>query len=153
ESGKPAPHVEIDDAGLTLRSDMAEALGSALIHALTNALDHGIEAPEERERLGKAGRGTIDVTCVRSGFWTRVLVRGDGRGPALEALRRDADTNAPDEVVAERIFASGVSTANAVTTSSGRGMGLDAARALLRQLGGDVRAVFTGPSVGGHRPF
>jgi predicted ATPase/GAF domain-containing protein/tRNA A-37 threonylcarbamoyl transferase component Bud32 len=153
ETEKLEPVVELEDAGVTLRADVAAALGDALIHVFTNALDHGLEPAEERSQRGKPAQGTIRVSALRSSLATLVSVRDDGRGLAVDALRKKGAATDSDEVAAERVFASGVSTASGVTASSGRGVGLDAVRAALRNLGGDARVVLTGPLDGGFRPF
>jgi predicted ATPase/GAF domain-containing protein/tRNA A-37 threonylcarbamoyl transferase component Bud32/HPt (histidine-containing phosphotransfer) domain-containing protein len=154
ETGKLAPRVELDEPGLVLRAEVADVLSDALIHVLTNALDHGIEAPDERSRQGKPEQGTIHVTAVGSGIATTVCVRDDGRGLPLALLRGSMPgATESDEVLAERIFAPGVSTASTVTASSGRGVGLDVVRTRLLNLGGDARVVLTGPARDGYRPF
>ncbi|HSU40676.1 MAG TPA: GAF domain-containing protein, partial [Polyangiaceae bacterium] len=153
ETGKVAPAVELEEPGLTLPCDVADALGDALIHAFTNALDHGLETAEERSRRGKPAQGKIRVNATRTALGTSISIRDDGRGLAVDALRERGTPADSDEIAAERIFAAGVSTARSITASSGRGVGLDAVRALLRRLGGDAHAVFTGPLTGGHRPF
>jgi predicted ATPase/GAF domain-containing protein/tRNA A-37 threonylcarbamoyl transferase component Bud32/HPt (histidine-containing phosphotransfer) domain-containing protein len=153
ETGKVAPKVELDEPEIMLPANVAGPLGDALIHVFTNALDHGLESAEERVRRGKSAQGTIRVSAVRSPMATSISVRDDGRGLAIDALRSRGAATDSDEIAAERIFASGVSTAAGVTASSGRGVGLDAVRAALRSLGGDARAVFTGPREGGYRPF
>jgi len=150
---KAAPRVELDAPDLTFGESTARVLGDALMHAFTNALDHGLERGTERAAHGKPAQGVIRVHAVRTPSGTLVTVRDDGRGLAVETLRHCEGTTSPDEVVAERVFASGVSTATAVTASSGRGVGLDAVRAGLRALGGDARIEFVGPNEDGHRPF
>jgi two-component system chemotaxis sensor kinase CheA len=81
-------------------------------------------------------------------------IADDGRGLNLAALRSQAGV--PDESDAEsalRIFGAGVSTAERVTQISGRGVGLDAVRASVRELGGEVSVVLSGPAAGGLCPF
>jgi predicted ATPase/GAF domain-containing protein len=153
ETGKLAPAVELDDPGVILRADIAEALGDALIHVFTNALDHGLEPARERARRGKPAQGVIRVSASESALATIVGIRDDGRGLAVDALRRKGAVTDSDEVAAERIFTSGVSTAARATSSSGRGVGLDAVRASLRKLGGDARVVLGGALDGGYRAF
>jgi two-component system chemotaxis sensor kinase CheA len=151
---KTPPVVVCQDGGLMLVEPFIQLMRDALTHAFRNALDHGIEGAAERREKGKPPQGQVSVRFRRSDGRVVITFADDGRGLPLTALRaKTDDIHATDEELAERAFQSGVSTATALTSISGRGVGLDAIRSFLRRQGGDARIAFTGPARGGHRPF
>ena len=123
-----------------------DALAPPLMHLTTNALDHGIEPPEERQRAGKARRGRVVLSACRRGPSVVIDVIDDGRGIALEAVRAAAETRAliaPGKEITrdeawDLIFRPGFSTAGRVSVVSGRGVGLDVVRRSLRRLKGTI---------------
>ncbi len=151
--------VRLDIEGEATEADKAtvEALFEPLLHVLRNALDHGIEPAEERRAAGKPAGATVRLRAARHGDKVIVEVADDGRGidPAklrLAAARRGVATETaleamPDQAVTELIFSPGFSTAAAVTSLSGRGVGMDAVRAAVTRLGGSV-AVTSKPGSG-----
>ncbi len=146
ELHKPAPSVQIVDGDIGFTSKFAEALKSSLMHVVRNSMDHGIETPEERLRDGKPAAGTIRLTCKQHDGQLELQVADDGRGLALHALFRkgvalglfQADERPSRQTVADIVFRSGLSTAGQVTQVSGRGVGMDAARAFLAEQGASV---------------
>jgi two-component system chemotaxis sensor kinase CheA len=124
------------------------AARDCLIHIIRNAVDHAIEPPVERARLGKPPGGMLHIEVRRKGADVVVAIADDGRGLDLPALRRQALRRGPAEAqkiavmadaeLAGQVFAPGVSTAGSVTAISGRGVGLDAVQAAVRGLGGAV---------------
>jgi HPt (histidine-containing phosphotransfer) domain-containing protein len=153
ELGKVAPVVEAEDGGLWLSARWAKIMGDALVHAFQNAIDHGIESAEERERRGKVRQGNIQVRASRTANGVTIVFRDDGQGLPVDALREKADAAETDEQAAARAFGTGVSTADRVTTISGRGVGLSAVRSSVRERGGNVVIAFTGDTESGCRPF
>jgi HPt (histidine-containing phosphotransfer) domain-containing protein len=149
ELKKPTPTVQIVDTDVGFISPFAEALKSSLMHVVRNSMDHGIEMPEERLRSGKPPAGTLSFTCELRDDHLDLHVRDDGRGLALHALFRkgvslglfQADDQPPRQDVADIVFRSGLSTAGQVTQVSGRGVGMDAARAFLAEQGASVAIV------------
>lgn len=138
--------VELIAADVRVRADAADALDAAVLHLMRNAVDHGIERPEERERAGKppVGRILVHVRVVDGGG--EVVVEDDGRGvnfaevrQRAEALgflsRREAEA-ASDEELLEVLIQPGFSTRTQVSDVSGRGIGLDAVRTALARVGG-----------------
>ena len=128
---------------------VVDAIGDPLVHLVRNALDHGLEPPEERVAAGKPPRGRLTVSARQAGSGVVIDVRDDGRGVdparvARKAVERgliapgDADT-VDAAGAAELIFTPGFSTAEHMSDVSGRGVGMDAVRAKVRELGGDVR--------------
>lgn len=134
-----------------------EEIKDPLMHIIRNAVDHGIEPPDVRERLGKRRRGTILLRADRGEANIGIEVCDDGRGLDTDAIRRSAlkrrrrredelATMSPDQLQA-LIFESGLSTSSFVSDVSGRGVGLDVVRAGVERLKGQV-AVESAPGAG-----
>lgn len=125
-----------------------DALKDPLLHLVRNALDHGLEARDERVEAGKSPRGAMTLSARREGERVVLRVRDDGRGLTPAALRQVAVRRGLlSEAEAERlsdaasidlIFQSGFSSRDAVTDVSGRGVGLDVVRTRLLGVGGEV---------------
>jgi HPt (histidine-containing phosphotransfer) domain-containing protein len=144
ELGKSVPQIEWTDDGTLLDPEWGRVMKDAFVHTFRNSLDHGIETREEREALGKRPQGKIALRTEHDASGVRIHLSDDGRGLPIEQLRsRTGQLNSPDQVVAEAIFDYGVSTARHVSEVSGRGVGMDAVRGYLRELGGDVAIEFT----------
>ena len=111
-----------------------DGLADMIIHVLRNALDHGIEPPEEREAAGKPRTGRLTLSAEQRGGQVAVTVADDGRGVGEEVARRAAELGSLTEVLTQP----GFSTAEEITEVSGRGVGLDAVRTHVEGLGGDV---------------
>jgi len=125
-----------------------------LVHAMRNSIDHGIESAAERKTKQKPERGRISVRVAKLDGRVAIFVGDDGRGLLLGRLRAQLTRpDASDDEIAEQIFASGVSTAQEVSTISGRGVGLDAVRSFLRGHGGEARVAFTNESDDDQRAF
>lgn len=124
-----------------------ERITSPLEHMLRNAIDHGIELPDERLAMGKSKTGHITLEVVREGGEILVHLTDDGAGINVEAVRKKAikqglidakDDTLSDLDIMQYIFNAGLSTTNVVTQISGRGVGMDVVRSEIRQLGGSV---------------
>ncbi|HEY7618438.1 MAG TPA: chemotaxis protein CheA [Solirubrobacteraceae bacterium] len=149
-SGKLGKQVELKLVGQDTELDrgVVDALGDPIVHLLRNALDHGLEGPQEREAAGKPATGTIEISARHAGGNVVITVSDDGRGvdPAAVARKAVARGLLTDEQAAsidaaraiELLFTPGFSTAEATTDISGRGVGTDAVRAKVRELGGEV---------------
>jgi predicted ATPase/GAF domain-containing protein/tRNA A-37 threonylcarbamoyl transferase component Bud32 len=154
ELGKLAPALQVERGELLIRPAWASALADAFLHMFQNALDHGIESSEERVARGKPAQGTVSLRVASGSRGTTLRFADDGAGLDIARLRAvTGEARASDEEVARFVFSRGVSTAERVTQVSGRGVGLDAVRALMRELGAEVSVVFTGPAAAGRRPF
>ncbi|HEY4407610.1 MAG TPA: chemotaxis protein CheA [Xanthobacteraceae bacterium] len=140
---------------LTTRGETAEAdkaivdrLFEPLLHLVRNALDHGIEGPEERRAAGKHEVASIAIQASRSGDRFVAEVIDDGRGIDPAAIRRKARERKlmaedelaalSDEQVIDLIFLAGFSTAVEISDISGRGVGMDVVRTTVEQIGGRV---------------
>ena len=132
-------HVALDSAVL-------ERLTEPLLHLLRNAVDHGIEPPDERLLLGKPEHGTIRLAARRDGHSVQVSVHDDGRGIDLAAVEGKArglglvgDGESPDdETLLRLILLPGFSTRDEVTEVSGRGVGMDVVAERLRSMKGRI---------------
>ena len=123
-----------------------ERLGEPITHMIRNAIDHGLETPEERLAAGKPPEGTVRLLALHRGGRIVIEVRDDGRGInrkrvlaiALEKELVSPDVTLTDEEIDNLIFLPGFSTANAVSDISGRGVGMDVVRRSVQALGGRI---------------
>jgi two-component system, chemotaxis family, sensor kinase CheA len=149
-SAKLGKEVELELVGQDTELDrtVVDALGDPLVHLVRNALDHGFETPAEREAAGKPAAGALRISARHSGGNVVISVADDGRGvdPAVvaaTAVRRglltpeQAEGLEPARAI-DLLFASGFSTREAASDVSGRGVGMDAVRAKVREVGGEV---------------
>lgn len=139
---------KIDLGDVTVSPKTARALNEILVHAVRNAIDHGIESPVHRVAAGKTPEGTIEIVAYPAVDRLVVTVRDDGRGLNLEYIQRRAAeqgiaATAPIPEVMDLVFTPGFSTARDVTLISGRGVGMDAIRRTAEQLGGSVALAST----------
>ena len=149
-SSKLGKQVELELEGQDTELDrtVVDALGDPLVHLVRNAVDHGLESPGERSAAGKPPVGALRISARHAGGNVVITVTDDGRGidpaqVAATAVRRGVlaadqagDIDAARAV--ELLFTPGFSTRDAADDVSGRGVGMDAVRAKVRELGGDV---------------
>lgn len=131
-----------------LDKNLVEALADPLVHLIRNAVDHGIEMPDEREAKGKPRRGTVVLGAAQEGDHISLLIQDDGRGMDPEKLRAKAvEKGLLDPGQAERlstrecfdlIFMAGFSTKEEISDVSGRGVGMDVVKTRIAQLNGTV---------------
>ena len=149
--GKPAPEVRIDAARVRLPAGEWSEFWASFAHVVGNAVDHGLEAPEEREAAGKPAAGRLELTAALEGAGWRVALRDDGRGidwaGVREAAREAGLPHGTSEELEAALFGDGVTTRQSATETSGRGMGLAAARESCRSRGGHV-TVWSEPGKG-----
>lgn len=140
--------VQVEGEGVGVDKAVNEALRDPLLHLVRNALDHGIESPAERAAAGKPAAGLLSIRAFHQGGRVHIEVADDGRGVDLTALLAKAVTKGvigADAVRAlsaaqalDLIFHPGLSTREQVTSTSGRGVGMDVVRASIEQVGGSV---------------
>jgi len=137
----------VEGKEIELDRAILDELGDPLMHLLRNAVDHGIEPPAERRRRGKPPEGEIVLTALRERASVTITVADDGRGVdrrrILERAQREGMVDAhadalTDEQLLRVLARPGFSTAEAVTSVSGRGVGIDVAMTRIRALGGTI---------------
>ncbi len=136
----------LSGAEVRLERRVVEELRDPLLHLVRNAVDHGIEAPEARQRAGKPPRGRVRVSVELRGTRVGVVVEDDGAGIDVRAVRAaavrcgvasaDQASRMSEAEAAQLIFQPGISTALSVTEISGRGVGLDVVQDTARRLQG-----------------
>ncbi len=142
---------EITGKSTKVDRDILEKLEAPLNHLLRNAIDHGIESPEERVAAGKPEEATLLLEASHKGGVLHIQIAEDGRGVDFSRLRQKLlDKKLVTEEMAERLsekemleflFLPGFSTTDQVTELSGRGVGLDIVYNMVREVGGVVQAV------------
>jgi two-component system chemotaxis sensor kinase CheA len=133
--------VSVDAGNVCLYADALDVLNTGVLHAVRNAVDHGIDSPAERERAGKPAMGHVQVLVRSFGDLIEAEVTDDGAGVDFDSVKlKAAKLGLPAEgELGELLFEPGFSTRDQVTETSGRGVGLDAVRVAVGRLGGQVR--------------
>ena len=131
-----------------LDKNLVEALADPLVHLVRNSVDHGVEAPDVREALGKPREGTVLLSASQEGDHILLTIKDDGAGMDAEKLKSiaiergvlDAEAAArmPDKEAFSLIFAPGFSTKTEISEVSGRGVGMDVVKTKITQLNGTV---------------
>ncbi len=131
-----------------LDKNLVEALADPLVHLVRNAVDHGIELPEERQAIGKPTEGVVVLTASQEGDHILLSIKDDGKGMNAEVLRRKVvEKGLMDEESAARlddkecynlIFLPGFSTKTEISDVSGRGVGMDVVKTRITQMNGVV---------------
>jgi len=150
ELGKKV-RLDIKGKATEVDRDILEKLDAPLNHLLRNALDHGIETPEDRLSAGKPETGTLTLEAAHRSGMLMITLSDDGRGIDLDRLRRkivekglageDMVEKMTEPELMDFLFLPGFSTAENVTEISGRGVGLDVVRNMVHEVGGVVRAL------------
>ncbi len=141
-------HVKLEVAGETTELDktVIERLSEPMTHLIRNAVDHGIEPPEERRAAGKDPEGTLTLSAEQKAGRIIIRIADDGRGIDRDRVLAKAIANglvAPeaqltDDDINQLIFAPGFSTAAQVSNISGRGVGMDVVKQNVKDLGGRI---------------
>jgi two-component system chemotaxis sensor kinase CheA len=140
--------IEAEGKNTELDRTLLEAINDPLTHLVRNAIDHGIELPEQRLELGKPAEGVLTLRALHEGGQVTIEIADDGGGIDAERIRKKAVERgtitaeqaarmSPTEVL-NLIFLPGVSTAEKVTSVSGRGVGMDVVRTNIERVGGSV---------------
>lgn len=147
-AGETGKHVklQLSGEGTELDKTVIERLGEPLTHLIRNAVDHGIEGPEDRLAAGKSVEGTLSLSAEQRSGHILISISDDGRGidreKVLEKARKqglvDPSAELSGEDIDQLIFAPGFSTAQTVSNVSGRGVGMDVVRQNVKDLGGRI---------------
>lgn len=129
-----------------LDRNMVDAIADPLVHMVRNAVDHGVEAPGDRERAGKPRAGRVQLAAFQQGGSVIVELRDDGRGlnrdrilaKAIDKGLVSASHSLTDSEINALIFAPGFSTADQITDISGRGVGMDVVRRNVESIRGRI---------------
>ena len=138
--------LEIYGADTELDKTVIEKIGDPLMHLVRNSLDHGIESPEERVRVGKPAEGTITLQAQHEAGYITIQIIDDGKGLDPDVLRQKAiekgviseDQKLSKNEIFNLIMAAGFSTAEEVSNISGRGVGMDVVRRNIESLRGNI---------------
>ena len=138
----------IEGEDTELDKSIIEEIGDPLVHMIRNSVDHGIEPPEERKKLGKPEEGTIWLKAYNEGNMIVIEIKDDGRGMDPEKLKQKAiekgiitpqeAENMSDKEAFMLIFKPGFSTAAKITNVSGRGVGMDVVKTNIEKLNGII---------------
>jgi len=142
--------VELELSGETTEIDktMIEDLNDPLVHLVRNAVDHGVESPEQRSAAGKPGKSIVQLSARQEGDHILISITDDGRGMSPEVLRNKAvqkglitaeEANAlSDEQSLNLVFMPGFSTKEEISSVSGRGVGMDVVNTNIQKLNGTI---------------
>ena len=150
ESGK---QIDLIMLGAETESDrqVLELIKDSLTHMVRNSADHGLEMPADRAAVGKPEKGSITLNAFHEGGHIIIEIRDDGKGLSMERIRNKVIENdvateseledMSDQQIQQFIFAAGFSTAEKVTSISGRGVGMDVVRTNIEKIGGTVELI------------
>jgi chemotaxis protein histidine kinase CheA/ActR/RegA family two-component response regulator len=147
ELGKKV-QLHLEGAENEIDKNIIETLSDVFIHTVRNAIDHGIEAPEERRKAGKQEAGQLSIRCIQESGSMKISIADDGRGIDTEGIRKkilERELLSPEhaaqltrEELINYIFQTGFSTSSQVSTLSGRGVGMDAVRSSVEHMKGSI---------------
>lgn len=149
--------LEIIGGNTPIDRDILDKLEAPLTHLVRNSIDHGVELPDERERLGKSREGSLRIEAVHRAGMFVVTIKDDGRGIDVEKLRKkvvergftnaDMASQYTKAELLDFLFLPGFSTAEQITEISGRGVGLDVVFTMVHEVGGTIK-IDTEPGIG-----
>jgi two-component system chemotaxis sensor kinase CheA len=138
----------VEGEGIELDKTILEQISDPLVHIIRNAVDHGLELPEERRKQGKDATGLLTLRASNEAGGVVIEISDDGRGLDCEALRRkavekglltpDAAASMSEDAAFQLVFLPGLTTAAKVTDVSGRGVGMDVVHSNVRNLQGTI---------------
>ena len=154
KSGKQA-ELELVGEDSELDRSIVEQLADPLMHMIRNSVDHGLEAPGEREKTGKSGTGKVRLVASHQSGNVLIEVSDDGRGlnrakilkKAIERGLIAEDATPPVDKILELIFEPGFSTADQISDVSGRGVGMDVVKQQIQKLRGRIE-IRSEPGIG-----
>lgn len=147
QTGKKV-ELRVEGGDIEIDKAIIDEIADPLVHIIRNAVDHGLETPQERIKAGKTETGTVALTALSREGNIVIRVSDDGKGLDLDHIRnlavskglisREAAQAATAQEITEYLFLPGFSTKNEITTISGRGVGMDVVRTNISKLGGSV---------------
>jgi len=139
---------QMEGEGIELDRTVLDEIGDPLVHLLRNAIDHGVETPEEREKNGKSPSGTVQLIAERKRNHVLIKVTDDGKGidpqkmkeaAVKKGLKSEQEAQSlTDQQALQLIFLPGLSSAKKITNISGRGVGMDVVKSTIEKLNGVV---------------
>ena len=142
--------VEVVTVGsdLAIDTNIAAILNNSLVHLIRNSLDHGLESPLDREKMGKERKGKVTITCYQKNEVICIIIEDDGRGINEDSIRKKLVKNGTHteaqaarlekDILYGMIFEAGFSTAEKVTDISGRGVGMSMVKDSVKSVGGQI---------------
>lgn len=140
--------LKMEGAKIELDRTVLDAITEPLLHILRNCVDHGIENPSEREKMGKSNEGLIHLTAYHAGEQIAIKVQDDGKGIDIEKLKEKAlekgliskekAEEMTDDQAIDLLGTPGLSTSDKVTDISGRGVGMDVVINRIKDVGGNI---------------
>ncbi|MBN2873761.1 MAG: chemotaxis protein CheA [Spirochaetales bacterium] len=138
--------LRLEGGDTEIDKSVIDVLNDPLVHLVRNAADHGLESPEARQAAGKPAAGTITLKAQHAGAFVRISVMDDGAGLNRDKILKravdrgivQADVQLEDREIDQLIFKPGFSTADVISSVSGRGVGLDVVKTAIDQLGGHL---------------
>jgi two-component system chemotaxis sensor kinase CheA len=138
--------LKIEGGETELDKTLVEEIADPLVHLIRNSVDHGIELPEEREKIGKSRKGCIQLKACQDGNMIVITIQDDGKGLQVDRIRSKAierglikeNDNLTNKEIFNLIFEPGFSTAEKVTNISGRGVGMDVVKKSIIKLKGII---------------
>ncbi|RLF58848.1 MAG: chemotaxis protein CheA [Thermoplasmata archaeon] len=141
-------NLNIEGEGIELDRTILDEIGDPLVHLLRNCVDHGIETPEERKKMGKPEEGRVDLIAERKRDHVLITVKDDGKGIDPDVMRKAAvkkELKTEEEVAAlndqqalDLLWLPGLSSKEEITSVSGRGVGMDVVKSTIEKLNGLV---------------
>jgi HAMP domain-containing protein/HPt (histidine-containing phosphotransfer) domain-containing protein len=149
---KPIPKLNVAGDNIYLQADRLTLLSDVFMHLFRNSMDHGIEAPMERDRLKKTAQGHIEIIIQHYDNQLEIAYQDDGHGLDIARTREvmlkqgmlPAGAQPSRQQLQNAIFADGFSTAERVTAVSGRGVGMSAVRSMIQHEGGSIHCEILG---------
>ena len=146
KKGGKSVNVRVEGEETELDKTVIDEIGDPLVHIVRNAIDHGIEMPDERKRDGKDSAGLLELRAFHQGGNIVIEIRDDGKGLDKDAIIKKAiqkgliadSKSVAEEDIFNLIFLPGFSTAKTVTDLSGRGVGMDVVKRNIQKLRGKV---------------
>ena len=148
KSGKEVDLIMIGEE-TEIDRNMVESIYDPLVHMIRNSVDHGVQTPKEREKVGKSGKGTVYLRAYQKGGNIIIEIEDDGQGLDSKKIREKAisrglikeSDHLSDHELNNLIFTAGFSTADKITEVSGRGVGMDVVKKNVEKLRGKVEIV------------